>query len=149
PAIILFLAFSGCAHAAGTRILIVDPSHSDTGEACAQILSIIPDAELKKVDIPQLAGVSEQHSDAIVWITPEPLLYKEANKKAFETLIASKAGLLVIGLAHDAPGRKALFKSLSQRGASSPGVHLEKHLEKSMWIWAAKTKDESHVYLRK
>src|SRR5205823_4225539 len=100
---------------------------------------------LKKVDVGQLGGVADERWDAVVWISPEPLLYQGAAESAFKKLFDRSGGLLVIGLAHDEPGRKALFKALAQRGAPGPGVHLEKHLEQSNWIWTAKFKDESHV----
>jgi len=150
-AFLLLLTSFGCAHAAPAplRVLIVDPSHSDTGELCAKTLAAIPDVSWKKVDVPQLAKAAEQQWDTVVWIAPEPLLYKDASKAAFDQLTSKTHGLLIVGLSHDKPGREALFKTLANRGAPKPGVHLEKHLEQSFWIWTAKTKDETHAYLRK
>src|SRR5439155_10319649 len=147
PSIVLILAVYS---QGSTRLLIVDAGHTDTGDTCLSILAAIPNVEaLKKVDAAQLPAAATESWDAIIWISPEPTLYKNDRQTAWKTLVNKTPGLLVIGLPHDKPGRKELFDLLSQRGGPQLGIHLEKHVEGAFWIWGPKTKDEQHVYLRK
>src|SRR3954465_14686550 len=67
----------------GLRILLIDPSHTDTADSLAANLSSLPNlTPFQRVDIPKLPAAAAQHWDVVVWLTPEPLLYAKTPADA-------------------------------------------------------------------
>src|SRR4051812_14231526 len=66
------------ARAAPMPVLVVDPAHTDTGDAIVDALAALPrDFAVQKVDVAQLRKLAAPQSGVIVWLCPEPSLYND------------------------------------------------------------------------
>src|SRR5438045_1370305 len=80
---------------AALDVLIVDPGHTETGDAVASALKSIPEATVDKVDVPALRDARAANRSAIIWIGPEPTLLTGDNGKLWSSILADKsAGLM-------------------------------------------------------
>jgi hypothetical protein len=124
-------------------VLIVDPGHTDTGESCRAALSNLPDISLKIVDLPQLPDAIKDNYSAVIWIGPQPGLYKEKGEAEWRSVVANKGhGLMIIGLPQDDPSVDSMIGTLADRGGPKIGIHLSHHLEKCFWIWTKEKKGQ-------
>jgi hypothetical protein len=132
-------------------VLIVDPGHTDTGDAVARALKSLSDATIDRVDMPALREARIENRSAIIWIGPEPTLYAGENARIWKDILADHStGLMVLGLPGDDAGRAALFAGLKDRGHPGPGAKLGRHLEHAWWIWPTKKPaDNTTGYFRK
>jgi hypothetical protein len=138
------------AYADGARVLVIDPGDTLTGVRVEQILSNLPILEqVRRVDVSGLTNAAGADWDAVVWLDPEPSLYKPDASAAWKKLLASGAGVMVIGLPRDSAGRRALIDALQDRGGPRVGISLDQHLQGCNWIWTEKTSDNSAVFLRR
>src|SRR5689334_22254663 len=100
------LIFPALVQAQALNIPVVDPGHTDTGDTAITAFSAMPNVgTLKRIDLPQTTEASNQKWDAVVWIDPEPTLYKADSEAAWKSIATNKNhGLMVIGLPQDDPG---------------------------------------------
>jgi hypothetical protein len=131
-------------------VLVVDPAHTDTGDAVAAWLSELPETKVRKVDVKQLRQSPAPTAGAVVWLAPEPNLYEGDARARWDSIVGNKAiGLMTIGLPHDDDGRAALMKALRRRVMVERGQPLARQFEGAKWIWAPETKDDQTVRLRR
>jgi hypothetical protein len=150
--IALIMLVAGVSRADQIKVLLVDPAHTDTGDAVAESLAASRNFEVRKVDITQLRPTTQPTDEKVViWLTPEPSLYTGEALARWSAIAADKSiGLMFMGLPHDEAGRKSLCEALRARGAFAIGPALDRHLDGANWIWMpGKPKDDSTIFLRK
>jgi hypothetical protein len=137
---ILAFLFAFSLYATPTRVLVIDAGDTDTGAMAADVLrNLDADTTVRRVDIAKLPDAAKEPWNLVAIVQPEPLLYTAESKEVYSSIVSNPStGLIVLKLPHDAPGKKALFKSLSPRNGPKPGVHLPATFEGSNWIWSDK-----------
>ena len=129
------------------QALVVDPAHTDTGQAIAEAIGR---DEVWKGDITDLRR-TKVGAERVIWLSPEPTLYSPEVLERFQKIVGDPSiDLILIGLPHDQAGCDKLVELLRGRGSFSIGKRLNPHLAGAQWIWSRDgAKENQTIQLRK